>query len=103
MSEGKLERDIESYIVGQFKAMNGVAYKFTSPNRRAVPDRLCILPNGKIIFIEVKRRTARLTPLQKVEIKKLIKLKQKVYVIYGIDQAKNLIHFLKEENYVPTR
>lgn len=48
------ESDIEKYLCQQVALMNGIAYKFVSPQRVNVPDRICLLPNGHIIFIELK-------------------------------------------------
>ena len=49
-----LERDIEKALVKRVKALGGLCEKFTSPNRRSVPDRIVTLPGGKIIFVELK-------------------------------------------------
>ncbi|MEQ4654734.1 VRR-NUC domain-containing protein [Providencia rettgeri] len=45
---------IEKYLVNEVKKAGGIAYKFISPGRRGVPDRIVLLPNGKIIFVECK-------------------------------------------------
>ena len=45
---------IESNLVKQVKAAGGTAYKFTSPGRRSVPDRLVLLPGGRAVFVECK-------------------------------------------------
>lgn len=58
------ERDIEAALVARVKDLGGVAEKFTSPNRRAVPDRLVLLPGGRIVFVEVKAPGAKPTLLQ---------------------------------------
>lgn len=39
-----LEKSIEAYLVREVKKIGGVAEKFTSPNRRSVPDRIVWLP-----------------------------------------------------------
>ncbi len=49
-----LEKHIEAALIKRVKALGGMAEKFTSPNRRAVPDRIVTLPGGRIIFVEVK-------------------------------------------------
>ena len=51
MYESALERKICDYI----KTLGGKAYKWVSPGAPGVPDRIAILPGGRIIFIEVKR------------------------------------------------
>lgn len=73
------EKQIENYLVKKIKALGGIAYKFTSPARRAVPDRFCILPGGRIFFVECKRPGQTLTPAQASEIHKLRELGQRVH------------------------
>ena len=63
-----LEKDIEAYLCRRVKALGGMPYKFTSPQRRGVPDRLCLFSGARIIFVEVKRGKEELTKLQEYEI-----------------------------------
>lgn len=51
MREQALEQKIVSYV----KAKNGMCFKWVSPGFTGVPDRIAIMPEGKIVFIEVKR------------------------------------------------
>lgn len=48
-----LERDIEAYLVKRCKEIGALCEKFTSPQRRAVPDRL-ITFGGRVLFVELK-------------------------------------------------
>lgn len=48
------ESAIEAYLVRRIRALGGMAEKFTSPGKRSVPDRLVILPDNRIIFVELK-------------------------------------------------
>lgn len=59
-----LEKTIEAALVRRVKALGGMADKFTSPQKRSVPDRIVTLPGGRIIFVELKRPGAKPTPLQ---------------------------------------
>ena len=76
-----LERDIERYLVRRVKDLGGVAYKFTSPSRRGVPDRLCVFPDGISVFIECKAPSKKPTVLQTHEIERLRNLGQQVFVV----------------------
>ena len=76
-----LERDIERYLVKRVKDTGGVAYKFTSPSRRGVPDRLCVFPDGVSVFIECKAPGKKPTVLQVHEIERLRNLGQQVFVV----------------------
>jgi hypothetical protein len=51
MVESTLERAVRKYII----SLGGRCYKWVCPGENGVPDRICILPGGKIIFIELKR------------------------------------------------
>ena len=73
-SKELLEKDIEQYLCKEVNKLGGTAYKFTAPGRRSVPDRLCLIPGGIMIFIECKKPGEELTPTQKykaVELKNL--------------------------------
>ena len=48
------EKDIEQYLVKEVKKLGGIPYKFKSPQRRSVPDRLCIFNQKVLAFVEVK-------------------------------------------------
>ena len=76
-----LEKHIETYLVKKVKeVLKGVAYKFTSPNRRSVPDRLCVV-HGKVFFVELKATGKKSTESQLREQDRLIALDQYVYTI----------------------
>lgn len=44
---------IESYLVDQVKRRNGICWKWVSPSRNGVPDRIVII-DGRVFFVEVK-------------------------------------------------
>ena len=75
------EKEIENYLVRKIKNKKGTAYKFTSPGNSGVPDRLCLLPNGKIFFVELKSPGKKPRALQINQITKIAKLGQRVYVL----------------------
>lgn len=49
-----LELIVEKYLVDQVEAAGGDAPKFNSEGRRDQPDRLCLLPQGRVLFVETK-------------------------------------------------
>ncbi|HHP9706330.1 VRR-NUC domain-containing protein [Yersinia enterocolitica] len=65
------EDSIEDHLVKEVKKAGGIAYKFISPGRRSVPDRLVLLPGGKVIFVECKAPGEKPTAAQLREHDKL--------------------------------
>lgn len=89
-----LEKQIEEKLRIGVKKMGGLAYKFTSPGNIGVPDRIVILPAGKVWFVELKTETGRLTPNQSRQIDRLKNLGCNVCTLYGIEDVEK---FMKEE------
>ncbi len=48
------EKTIEAKLVKNVRSMGGLALKFSSPGFDGVPDRLVLLPGGRIAFIELE-------------------------------------------------
>jgi hypothetical protein len=72
------ETVVEEYLRNQVKKIGGIAYKFTSPMRRSVPDRICVFPGDNIWFVECKAPGKKPTQAQYREMARLIKLGCKV-------------------------
>lgn len=49
-----MEKDIEAYLGKQVKALGGLSLKWLSPGLDGVPDRIILLPGGRVIFAETK-------------------------------------------------
>ena len=49
------ERDIERALVGMVKRHGGLCLKWVCPGWSGVPDRIILLPGGRVIFVETKR------------------------------------------------
>ena len=85
------EKIIEAKLVKAVKAMGGLAPKFVSPGLDGVPDRLVLLPNGHIAFIEVKAPGKGLRPLQVRRKRQLEALGFSVYCIDGPEQIGGIL------------
>lgn len=84
------ERDIEDYLVKRVKAMGGIAYKFTSPQRVNVPDRIVVLP-ARLVFVELKAPGVRPNEGQLREHSRLRDLGQSVVVIDSLAGVEELL------------
>ena len=75
------EKIIEKKLVDAVKAMGGLALKFVSPGFDGMPDRILLLPGGKIAFVEVKAPGRKPRPLQLVRHAMLRRLGFQVFVL----------------------
>lgn len=76
-----LERAVEEHLVGRVKAAGGLALKWVAPGLSGVPDRICILPGGKILFVELKAPGKQPTALQLRVHEMLRRLGAEVHVV----------------------
>jgi hypothetical protein len=87
------EMKIERALVKQIKHFGGFALKFTSPGFDGVPDRLVLLPGGKIAFVELKAPGKKMRPLQ---IKRKSQLEALGLLVYCIDSLEQIGGILDE-------
>lgn len=85
------EKTIEQKLVQAVKAMGGIAPKFVSPGFDGMPDRLVLLPQGIIAFVEVKRHGGKPRPLQESRHGLLRRLGFEVYVLDDGEQISGLL------------
>ena len=52
------EKEIEIYFDWAVQSIGGRTWKFTSPGRKGVADRIACLPDGQTWFVEVKTNQA---------------------------------------------
>ena len=50
-----LEKEIERHLREGVKSLGGLCLKFVTPGFTGVPDRIVLLPGGKLCFVELKR------------------------------------------------
>ena len=70
------ESEVEKYLDWAVQKHGGKTYKFKSPSQRGVSDRVVCLPNGRTVFVELKTKGGRLSPLQKIFADEMIRLRQ---------------------------
>ena len=85
------ESAVEKAFVDAVRKAGGEALKFTSQSRNGVPDRLVLLPGGRIAFIELKAPGKTLRPLQVRRKRQLEALGFSVYCIDGVEQIGGIL------------
>lgn len=89
------EKDIEGYLRLRTKEAGGRAFKFVSPGNAGVPDRIVMLPNGRIAFVELKAPGGKPTPLQTKQMNYIAGLGFPVWLIDSEEKVDTLMQCLK--------
>lgn len=90
-----LEKTIECKLTVAVKKAGGIAVKFVSPSFDGMPDRLVLLPDGLIAFVELKAPGKRPRPLQEARHRLLRSLGFKVYVVDKPEQIGGMLDELQ--------
>ena len=85
------EKSTEQKLVKAVKAKGGLAPKFVSPGFDGVPDRIVLLPHGRIAFIELKAEGRKMRPLQVRRKRQLESLGFSVYCINSPEQIGGIL------------
>lgn len=86
-----LESTIERKLVEAARKRGGLALKFVSPGTDGVPDRIVLLPRGKLAFVELKAPGKTLRPLQVRRKEQLEALGFSVYCVDGVEQIGGIL------------
>ena len=74
------EKSIEHYLVERVKAMGGACLKYYNPNMAGYPDRIVLLPGGRVMWVELKSYGERPRAIQHQRIERLRQLGQEVHI-----------------------
>lgn len=95
------EREIEHQLVMETEKAGGKAVKFISPSFAGMPDRLVLLGDGKMGFVEVKAPGQKPRPLQLKRHAMLRRLGYRVFVLDAIEEIpvilENIAHVFERE------
>ena len=85
------EKQIENKLATEAKKLGGIALKFVSPSFDGMPDRLVLIPDGHIAFVELKAPGKKPRPLQLSRHRLLRSLGFRVYVIDSVEQIGGML------------
>lgn len=87
------EKYIEQKLLRAVKERGGIAPKFVSPGLDGVPDRIVLLPMGRMAFVELKAPGKKMRPLQ---VKRKTQLEALGFLVYCVDGIEQIEEVLKE-------
>lgn len=89
------EKDIEKTLCRKVKDIGGHALKFTSGIETGYPDRIVLLPNVIVIFVELKSQGEKPRKLQTIRHDELRALGFAVVVIDSLAKVDDFIIYCK--------
>lgn len=96
------ESAIEAKLVRMVKDLGGLCFKFVSPGNPGVPDRVILLPGGRVVFAELKTEAGRLASIQKWQLDEMRKRGADVRVLRGLDQVNAFAEEMRPYEIYPT-
>lgn len=96
------EKVLERKLNAEVKSLGGLSIKLLPFLFRGLPDRMCLLPFGNILFCEIKTTTKEPTPIQLLVHKKIRNLGFRVEVIDTTEQINTILSDYAKRN-EPTR
>lgn len=74
------EKSIEHYLVERVRKLGGECLKYSNPHAIGYPDRIVLLPGGRVMWVELKSYGERPRAIQQQRIERLRQLGQEVHV-----------------------
>lgn len=94
-----LESKIEKKLVSLVRRLGGECLKFVSPGNAGVPDRIVMMPHGKIHFVELKALGEKPRALQMAVHDRFKRLGFPVTVIDSVEGVEAFVRALEEEQH----
>ena len=85
------EKLLEKKLSLKIQDIGGICLKLPAIHVSGIPDRLCLLPRGRVFFAEIKTTKQKVRKLQALWHKKLRDLGFDVYVIDTSEQIESAI------------
>lgn len=91
------ERDVESYLKRALWKIGVDCLKFVPEQAPGMPDRMVLLDDGRVLWVELKTDGGRLSEIQKYRHAWLTKLGHDVRVVWNKQQADELAAEIEKE------
>jgi hypothetical protein len=89
------EKTIEKRLTDEVKNMGGLCVKMGYWGVTGMPDRLILMPGGRLYFREIKTETGKLSKMQELVLKRLQRLGFDTDVLFGKDDVEQFINQLE--------
>lgn len=87
------ERAIEEKLRVESQKRGGLSMKFVSPGLVGVPDRIVVLPQGRLGFVELKARGEK---PRKIQLRRMEQLRKLGFLVYVLDDKEKIGEILDD-------
>ena len=87
------ERAIEEKLRVESKKRGGLSMKFVSPGLVGVPDRIVVLPQGRLGFVELKAPGEK---PRKIQLRRMEQLRKIGFLVYVLDDKEKIGEILDD-------
>jgi hypothetical protein len=84
------EKKLEDKLVAKIRELGGLCIKLHAQSMAGLPDRMCLLNNGRIFFVELKSSGQKPRKIQRYIHEEFRKLGFEVFVFDSSEQIMNL-------------
>lgn len=85
------EKVLEKRLTSRVEGLGGWSIKLLSGMLSGLPDRLCLLPGGRLFFAEIKTTGEKPRKLQKLVCRRIEKLGFKMFVIDSYESLEKAV------------
>lgn len=89
-----MEKHLEQKLRNLVKTKGGLCLKWVSPGTSGVPDRIVLMPEGRVYFVEMKYGKGVLSPKQKLVHAMFEKLGIDVYILSSKEEIQEFVENL---------
>lgn len=90
------ERNLEYKLRDKVKALGGLALKLIASGSTGLPDRLILMPGGRIFFVELKNGNKGTLSARQIVVHKLLeRLGFKVWIIKDEETLQEFLNIIK--------
>ncbi len=86
----KSEQQIQKSIIKYLHEIGAYTFKTVSSNRAGIPDVIACI-DGRFIALEIKRPKGKATPLQKLELSKIVKSGGVASVVTSVEDVRAIL------------
>lgn len=85
------ERDVEKYLVQEMEKLGLACIKFVPEQLPGMPDRMVLLEDGRVMWVELKTKGGRLSAIQKYRHEWLRKQGHGVWIVWDRGQVDAMV------------